>query len=129
MFAFRDKVILPMADLNTPYSIHQALISQHNRLLKLATVLGDDILLPQRVIARERLGRSYEYTIDLISVRDDIELKTLIAQLATLWVQQADRRYLPVNGYVQLLPDQVRTLAGFPEIPKRRQDMARQESR
>ena len=89
-----------MADLNTPYSIHQALISQHNRLLKLTTVLGDDILLPQRVIARERLGRSYEYTIDLIAVHDDIELKKLIAQPATLWVQQADRRYLPVNGYV-----------------------------
>lgn len=89
-----------MADLNTPYSVSQALISQHNRLLKLTTVLGDDILLPQRVIAHERLGRSYEYTIDLISVRDDIELKKLIAQPATLWVQQADRRYLPVNGYV-----------------------------
>jgi uncharacterized protein involved in type VI secretion and phage assembly len=29
-----------------------------------------------------------------------IELKTLIAQPVTLWIQQADKSYLPHNGYV-----------------------------
>lgn len=79
--------------------LDQALITQNYRLLKLSTPLGDDILLPQRVVAHERLGRSYEYTIDLVSVRDDIELKKLIAQPVTLWLRQADRSYRPVNGY------------------------------
>lgn len=88
-----------MADLNTLAALGQALIGQHNRLIKLTTVLGDDVLLPQRVLANERLGRSYEYTIDLVCVRDDIELKTLIAKPVTLWLQQADRSYLPVHGY------------------------------
>ena len=31
-------------------SLRQALIAQHNRLLKLTTILGDDMMLPQRVM-------------------------------------------------------------------------------
>lgn len=89
-----------MTDLNTLATLRQALIGQHNRLLKLTTVLGDDVLLPQRVVAHERLGRSYEYTVDLVCVQVDIELKKLIAKPVTLWLQQLDRSYLPINGYV-----------------------------
>ena len=89
-----------MAGPNRLLSLGQALIAQRDRLLKLTTSIGNDVLLPQRVVAHERLGRTYEYTIDTISVRDDIELKTLIAQPVTLWIRQADRDYLPVNGYI-----------------------------
>ena len=89
-----------MADLNKFLSLDHALIHQQDRLLKLTTPLGEDLLLPQRVVAHERLGRSYDYTIDLVSVRNDIELKKLIAQPVTLWIRQADRGYSPVNGYV-----------------------------
>ena len=96
----RDEVALPMADLQSLLSLQQALIEQHDRLLQLTTTLGKNVLLPQRVLAHERLGRSYEYTVDLVSVRDDIELKNLIAQPVTLWVRQVDRSYLPTNGYV-----------------------------
>lgn len=83
--------------------LDQALLAQHDRLLRLDTPFGDDILLPQRVLAHERLGRSYEYTIDVVSTRDDIELKTLIAKPVTLWLRQADRSYLPVSGYVHTI--------------------------
>jgi type VI secretion system secreted protein VgrG len=92
-----------MADLNRLLSLDQALIGQQDRLLKLTTPLGEDILLPQRAVAHERLGRSYDYTIDLLSVRADIELKKLIAQPVTLWIKQADRSYLPINGYVHTI--------------------------
>lgn len=47
--------------------IKQALLGQQNRLVKLTTPLGEDVLLPQRVVAHERLGRSYEYAIDCLS--------------------------------------------------------------
>lgn len=67
---------------------------QHNRLLKLDTPLGPDVMLPQRVIGHERLGRSYEYTVDVICLRADIALKELIAQAVTLWRYQTDRSYL-----------------------------------
>lgn len=88
-----------MAIPNTLAALNQALFGQYNRLLKLTTVLGDDVLLPQRVLAHERLGRSYEYTIDMVCTRDDIELKKLIAKPVTLWLQQADRSYLPITGF------------------------------
>jgi len=81
-------------------SLRQALIAQHNRLLKLTTILGDDMLLPQRVMGHDRLGRSYEYVVDTVSVRSDIELKNLIAQPVTLWIQQANRSYLPISNFV-----------------------------
>ena len=89
-----------MADLKTAQAFHQALIGQQDRLLKLTVGAGNDTLLPQRVIAHERLGRSYEYAIDVISIRGDIDLKRLIAHPVTLWVKQVDRNYLPISGYV-----------------------------
>lgn len=80
-----------------------AVISQENRLLKLDTPLGVDVLLPQRVIGHEKLGRSYQYTVDCLSLRRDIELKTLVAQPVTLWLRQADSSYLPTHGYVDTI--------------------------
>lgn len=89
-----------MVDVSALQLVDQAFVGQQNRLLKLTTDLGADIFLPQRVVAHERLGRSYEYKVDLVSVRSDIELKKLIARPITLWVLQHDQSYLPINGYV-----------------------------
>lgn len=80
--------------------LHQSLLGQQNRLLRLSTPLGEDVLLPQRVFAHDRLGRAYDYTVDCVSVRGDIELQKLVAQPVTLWIHQEDRSYLPVHGYV-----------------------------
>lgn len=95
-----DYADFPIVDMTLSSSLNPALIAQHDRLLKLKTPLGNDILLPQRVLAHERLGRSYDYTVDAVAVQDDIDLKKLIAQPVTLWIQQEDRSYLPVSGYV-----------------------------
>jgi type VI secretion system secreted protein VgrG len=73
---------------------------QSDRLLKLDSPLGNNVLLPQRVIGRSRMGRHYEFTVDVVSTADAIELKTLIAQPVALWIQQTDRSYLPHHGYV-----------------------------
>jgi type VI secretion system secreted protein VgrG len=75
-------------------------LSQSDRLLKLDTPLGSNTLVPQRVVGRSRLGRHFEFTVDVVSTTGSIELKTLIAQPVTLWIQQADKSYLPHNGYV-----------------------------
>jgi type VI secretion system secreted protein VgrG len=72
---------------------------QSDRLLKLDSPLGNNVLLPQRVIGRSRIGRHYEFTVDVVSTSDVIELKTLIAQPVTLWIQQTDSAYLPHHGY------------------------------
>lgn len=73
---------------------------QSDRLITLDTNLDPNTLVPQRVVGRSRLGRHFEFTVDVVSISDNIELKTLIAQPVTLWIQQSDKSYQPHNGYV-----------------------------
>ncbi|NHV30847.1 type VI secretion system Vgr family protein [Burkholderia sp. D-99] len=73
---------------------------QQDRLLKLDTPLGANVLAVQRAIGRSRIGRDYSFTLDVVAGNDDLELKKLIAQPATLWIQQANNAYRPVSGYI-----------------------------
>ncbi|RQH02992.1 type VI secretion system Vgr family protein [Paraburkholderia dinghuensis] len=75
-------------------------LSQSDRLLKLDTPLGSNTLVPQRVVGRSRLGRHFEFTVDVVSITGNVELKTLIGQPVALWMQQSDKSYEPHNGYV-----------------------------
>lgn len=75
-------------------------LAQQDRLLKFDTPLAANTLLPQRVVGRSRIGRNFDFTVDLVSTSDGIELKSLIAQPVTLWIQQADRSYAAHHGYV-----------------------------
>ncbi|WP_186229817.1 phage late control D family protein, partial [Burkholderia gladioli] len=74
---------------------------QQDRLLKTdVPSLPDNALVPRRAVTYSELGRDFGVTIDMVSTASDIELKTLIAQRMTLWIQQADKSYLPINGYI-----------------------------
>ncbi|KWF20496.1 type VI secretion system Vgr family protein [Burkholderia pseudomultivorans] len=84
---------------NTIAALRGGLLQQ-DRLLKLDTSLGNNVLTVQRAVGRSRIGRTYEFTLDVLSTDSDLDLKALIAQSVTLWIEQADRSYRPVNGYV-----------------------------
>ncbi len=74
---------------------------QQDRLLKTdVPSLPDNALVPRRAVTYSELGRDFSITLDMVSAANDIELKTLIAQRMTLWIQQADKSYLPINGYI-----------------------------
>ncbi|MBU9170539.1 type VI secretion system Vgr family protein [Burkholderia gladioli] len=74
---------------------------QQDRLLKTEVPsLPDNALVPRRAVTYSELGRDFGVTLDMVSTANDIELKTLIAQRMTLWIQQADKSYLPINGYI-----------------------------
>ncbi|RQH08477.1 type VI secretion system Vgr family protein [Paraburkholderia dinghuensis] len=73
---------------------------QSDRLLKLDTSLGNDVLVAQRMVGHSRIGHHFEFTADVVSASDAIELKKLIAQPVTLWIQQRDKSYQPHHGYV-----------------------------
>nr|WP_080407513.1 type VI secretion system Vgr family protein [Burkholderia ubonensis] len=75
-------------------------VIQQDRLLKLDTPLGANTLVVQRAVGRSKIGRDYTFTLDVLSLNGSIELKKLIAQPVTLWIQQANRSYRPINGYV-----------------------------
>ncbi len=81
-------------------SAMQGGLLQQDRLLRLDTPLGDDVLLPQRAAGWSRIGRHFDFALDVLTTRSDLKLKKLIGQSVTLWIQQADRSYLPRNGYV-----------------------------
>ena len=75
-------------------------ITQNDRLVKIDTPLGSNSVLVQRVVGTSRAGRDYEFTVDFVSLDDSVQLKDLIAQPVTLWLQQTDKSYKPFNGYV-----------------------------
>uniref|UniRef100_UPI002445D731 phage late control D family protein n=1 Tax=Paraburkholderia phenazinium TaxID=60549 RepID=UPI002445D731 len=74
---------------------------QQDRLLRTdVPSLPDNALVPRRAVTYSELGRDFGVTLDMVSTANDIELKTLIAQRMTLWIQPADKSYLPINGYI-----------------------------
>ncbi len=81
-------------------SAMQGGLLQQDRLLKLDTPIGDNMLLPQRMVGWSRIGRDFDFALDVLSTRGDLKLKELIGKSVTLWIQQTDRTYLPRNGYV-----------------------------
>nr|WP_269504304.1 type VI secretion system Vgr family protein [Burkholderia sp. IMCC1007] len=52
------------------------------------------------MVGQSRAGRDYGFTVDVASLNESIELKSLIAQPVTLWLQQSDKSYRAVHGYV-----------------------------
>ncbi|KVN99262.1 hypothetical protein WJ70_06350 [Burkholderia ubonensis] len=73
---------------------------QQDRLLKLDTPLGPNALVVQRAVGHSTIGRDYIFTLDVVSLDSTIELKRLIAQPVTLWIQQASGGYRSIHGYV-----------------------------
>jgi type VI secretion system secreted protein VgrG len=74
---------------------------QQDRLIKTdIPSFPNDALVPRRAVTYSQLGRDFSVTLDMVSTAGDLQLKTLIAQPMTLWIQQVDKSYLPINGYI-----------------------------
>ncbi|KVO08512.1 type VI secretion protein [Burkholderia ubonensis] len=73
---------------------------QSDRIVKLDTPAGPNVLLPHIVVGTASLGGNFEIAVDVVSLQDSLELKSLIAQPVTLWTQQPDKTYRPRHGYV-----------------------------
>ncbi|WP_321932220.1 type VI secretion system Vgr family protein [Paraburkholderia guartelaensis] len=81
-------------------AIRSGLIQQDRLIRTDIPALPENALIPRRAVTYSELGRDFSVTLDMVSTAGDIELKTLIAQPMTLWIQQADKSCLPVNGYI-----------------------------
>lgn len=62
-------------------------ITQEHRLFLIDTPLGQDVLVFYRMTGTEQLGRLFEYDIELLSERSDIELADLLGKKVTLAMQ------------------------------------------
>ncbi len=75
--------------------------TQENRLLKIETPLGDDVLLLQGLTGHEGISRLFTFNLDLLSTKNDIDFKKIIGQNVTIRILLADgssERYF--NGFV-----------------------------
>jgi type VI secretion system secreted protein VgrG len=68
--------------------------------MEIVTPLGEDVLLFHGMSAREEMSRLFEYRLDLLSTKDDINLDDILGQNVTikLGLPQDQTRYF--NGYV-----------------------------
>ncbi|SEF73681.1 type VI secretion system Vgr family protein [Marinobacterium lutimaris] len=76
-------------------------LSQAQRLVKLS--LGSTsgaALIPHRLVGEQRVSEPYRYVVDCFSQQGDIELKTLMAQPASLSLLQASGGYQTLHGLV-----------------------------
>lgn len=74
--------------------------TQQNRPVKIATPLGDDVLLFYRMNGVERLGELFEYELELLSENPAIQPEKLLGENVTIAVLLPDGTQRYFNGYV-----------------------------
>jgi type VI secretion system secreted protein VgrG len=75
-------------------------MAQAPRVMEITTPLGADALLFHRMSAREELSRLYEYRIDLLSSRSDINLDEIMGKNVTVKLELPEGQKRFFNGYV-----------------------------
>lgn len=77
--------------------------TQKYRKVAVNTVLGEDVLLFQRMVGQESLGRLFEFHLDLLSTDVNIELEAVLGTNATVRYQQPKGGVRYFNGFVSEL--------------------------
>jgi type VI secretion system secreted protein VgrG len=73
---------------------------QDNRLIAIATPLGDDVLLLQGFTGHEGISRLFSFHLDLLSEKDSVSFKDIVGQNITIAVTLADQSQRFFNGFV-----------------------------
>ncbi|MPY87894.1 MAG: type VI secretion system tip protein VgrG [Luteitalea sp.] len=73
------------------------------RVMEITTPLGDDVLLFHGMHAREEMSRLFEYQLDLLSTRGDVNLDEILGKNVTVKVALPDDSTRYFNGYVTRL--------------------------
>ncbi len=74
--------------------------TQANRPIAVSTPLGEDVLLFQSMSGEERLGRLFEYTLELLSDDENIAIPDILGQSVTLRLALPNDETRYFNGYV-----------------------------
>src|SRR5688572_14980616 len=70
------------------------------RVMEITTPLGGDALLFHTMHAREELSRVGEYRLELLSLKDDIDIDQILGRSVTVKVALPDDSIRYFNGYV-----------------------------
>lgn len=101
-----------MMDVSSRQRLFDISLSDERRLLKIATIFGDNRLLVQRVVVHEELSVPFTFTIDCFPQAHDLDLNQLLAQPATLSILQSDGTYRELHA---LVTDAARLIAAARE--------------
>src|SRR5215203_4136971 len=71
-----------------------------SRVMEIATPLGDGVLLFHTMKAREEMSRPFEYHLDLLSPKEDINLDEILGKNVDIKLGLADDEFRYFNGYV-----------------------------
>jgi type VI secretion system secreted protein VgrG len=70
------------------------------RTMEIATPLGEDVLLFHGMTGREEMSRLFEYQVDLLSARDDIDLDEILGKNVTIRLALLNDENRFWNGFV-----------------------------
>ena len=75
-------------------------VTQDTRPMRLITPLGKDVLLFQRMQASDRLGRLFDYRLELLSLDHDLQFAQLLGQNVSVELERLDGETRWFNGFV-----------------------------
>jgi type VI secretion system secreted protein VgrG len=88
--------------------------TQEGHLLAIETPLGKDVMLLTALDGTETVSRGFVYTIEMLTLSPDAEVRTLLGKPVTMWLRndlEAQRR--PLHGHVRHLTRLTVDLRGY----------------
>lgn len=77
--------------------------TQQHRKIAINTPLGEDVLLLRAIHGTERMGRSFTYSVDLLSEKFDIDFDKVLGENITARIQIDDDTTRYVNGFISAI--------------------------
>ena len=74
--------------------------TQTNRTATVSTPLGGDVLLFYQMTGTEQLSGLFEYQIDMLSTKNDIDMKAVLGKSMTVKLELGDSKFRFFNGIV-----------------------------
>jgi type VI secretion system secreted protein VgrG len=88
-------------------------VTQENRLIAIDSPLGQDVLLLTSVQGEDVVSACFTYTIEFITKASDADVRGLVGQPVTIWLDNDQTQRVPINGYIRRVMDKRITLKGF----------------
>ena len=75
--------------------------TQANRMMSLSSPFDDDVLLLQSLIYEEELGRPFKLTLEMRSIRQDLDVNKILGQSVTVTIKMPNGSLRYLNGIVR----------------------------
>jgi len=91
-----------------------ATYTQENRLMAIATPLGEDVLLLAGFSGEEGISRLFRFDLDLLSTSESLDYNSIVGQNATVRLTLASGNERYFNGFISRFSQGGRVLSSLP---------------